>query len=247
VRSFAFSLPAPILEANTIRLLARLIGLMETVELGSSQKTLWAEAARRVDPDRPGPFNQAMMDLGATICTPRQPACLICPVNKFCKAHEGGLTESIPLKAAKSPLKPGEEISVIVKRPTDGSILLLKRPAQGLWADFWELPTFWQAGADPARRRDQGFEYKNFDDLIQLMEALMGLRIKSLEEVQAKPIRYGVTTHKMTLNVVGTELMAENLIRPQGFLQAEFVALSEITKRTMSTAQRKALKIPLKG
>jgi hypothetical protein len=75
----------------------------------------------------------------------------------------------------------------------------------------------------------------------------MGLRIKPLEEVQAKPIRYGVTTHKMTLNVVGTELMAENLIRPQGFLQAEFVAPSEITKRTMSTAQRKALKIPLKG
>ena len=247
VRSFAFDLPAPILEANTIRLLARLIGLMETVELGTSQKTLWAEAARRVDPDRPGPFNQAMMDLGATICTPRQPACLICPVNKFCKAHLGGLTETIPLKAAKSPLKPGEEVSVIVKRPTDGSILLLKRSDQGLWADFWELPTFWQAGADPAKRRDQGFEYKDLDDLIQLIEALMGLRIKPLEEVQAKPIRYGVTTHKMTLNVLGTELISENLIQPQGFLQAEFVAPSEITKRTMSTAQRKALKIPLKG
>ena len=250
VRSFAFDLPAPILEANTIRLIARLIGLQDPVETSSSQKTLWAEATARVDPNRPGSFNQAMMDLGATLCSPREPACLICPVSPHCEAFKTGLTDLIPIKTAKSPLKPGQEFSLIIKRPADNAILLLKRLNHGLWADFWELPTFWVSGADPARRCELGFECPDSNQSIQLVECLMGLDIGPPEAALTKTVKYGVTNHKMTLQVLEAKLLkphSDELLCPRGWAGAEFVPIPEITGRSISTAQRKALKIPLKS
>lgn len=244
VRSFAFDEPAPILEANTIRLIARLIGLTEPVEQTASQKRLWVEAAERVDPARPGDFNQAMMDLGATICTPKEPRCLICPVQAFCKAAEAGIAETIPVRAPKAPPKPGEELSLIITRPTDGAILMLNRTDRGLWANFWELPTFTTGGADPARRADAGFACRGPSDLNSLVEAILGLSIAEARPLGEKPIRYGVTTHKMTLNLYQADLkgsQAGQLATPAGWRQAEFLTADQLALCTLSTAQRQAL------
>jgi A/G-specific adenine glycosylase len=244
VRSFAFNQPAPILEANTIRLIARLIGLTETVEQTASQKRLWAQAAERVDPARPGDFNQAMMDLGATICTPKEPRCLICPVQAFCKAAEVGIAETIPVRAAKAPPKLGEELALIITRPTDGTILMMNRTDKGLWANFWELPTFTTGGADPARRADAGFACQCHADLNGLVEAILGLSIAEARPLGEKPIRYGVTTHKMTLHLYQADLKgpaSSPPITPSGWCRAEFLRADQLALCTLSTAQRQAL------
>ena len=244
VRSFAFDQPAPILEANTIRLIARLIALAEPVELTSSQKRLWAEAAALVDPARAGAFNQAMMDLGATICTPKEPRCLVCPVQKFCQARDQGLTGTIPVRAPKAPPKLGEELSLIITRPDDGALLLMNRSDQGLWANFWELPTFTTAGADPARRAEAGFGSHKPDALAGLVEAIFGLTIGDVHALGEKPIRYGVTTHKMTLHLYQTELKGDQKVLPvslPGWPRVEFLRPDQMAACTFSTAQRQAL------
>lgn len=243
VRSFAFDQPAPILEANTIRLLARLIALQEPVESTAGQKRLWVEAERLVDSERPGAFNQAMMDLGSMICTPREPRCIICPVRPFCKAYAEGLTGTLPIRAAKAPPKPGEELSVIIRRPSDQAILLLKRSAKGLWADFWELPTFHTAAADPARRAEAGFSSRSHTDLPGLIQTLLNVEIADVRDNDAKAIGYAVTTHKMALRVVEAELESERIHAPgcpSGWAAVEFVPLDRVQELTMSKAQREA-------
>src|SRR3954453_2619933 len=94
ILSFAFDLPEPIVEANSQRVLARLLAWPEDLKSSSSQARLWKAAERLVPAHDAGAFNQALMDLGALICTPRSPSCLICPVAASCLARRHGLQDA---------------------------------------------------------------------------------------------------------------------------------------------------------
>ena len=96
VLSFAFDRPEPIVEANSQRVLARLVALREDVKSAAARRRIWQAAGRLVPPRGAGDFNQAMMDLGALVCTPRQPSCLLCPVAAHCGARRLGLQDVIP-------------------------------------------------------------------------------------------------------------------------------------------------------
>lgn len=104
---------------------------------------------QRVTPQaRPGDFAQAMMDLGATICTPRNPACFLCPLKEDCVALARGETDRFPIKSVK-PEKPRRQGSAFVAIRSDGAILLRKRPEKGLLGGMSEVPTSaWTARAD---------------------------------------------------------------------------------------------------
>lgn len=101
-------------------------------------------------PDRPGDFAQAMMDLGATICTPKNPACGLCPVMDGCKACKHGNMTDFPVKAAKAP-KPNRKGAAFVAQRSDGAVWLRRREAKGLLGGMSEIPTTaWTAGRDGA-------------------------------------------------------------------------------------------------
>ncbi len=116
IRSFAFDQSAPILEANTQRVLARWLAWRGEIRSSQTQTRLWEAASRLVPKTGAGAFNEAFMDLGALICAPRNPACLFCPVARDCQAHQLGIENQIPLIAPKAAPRVVVEACALVQR-----------------------------------------------------------------------------------------------------------------------------------
>jgi A/G-specific adenine glycosylase len=140
VASIALELPHAAVDGNVIRVVARLTNDASEITAPATRRRFTEEAAGLLDRRRPGDFNQAMMELGATVCLPRKPLCDECPVAPFCAARAAGTERGLPvkLKAARA-----REVAIdlaIVERA--GRILLVRRgEGEKRLADFWELPT----------------------------------------------------------------------------------------------------------
>jgi len=140
IASFAFDRPAPIVEANTLRLYCRLLGYEGDPRSAAGQRLLWEFAERLLPRKSPGRFNQALMDLGATRCTPKQPDCRSCPVRNCCRATAVGSQESIPMKAVRPQITNISEAAVAVRR--NGRYLLHRIPDGRRWAGLWDFIRF---------------------------------------------------------------------------------------------------------
>ena len=138
VLSQAFDLRLPILEANTQRLLSRLFGYEDDPRKGPARRRLWQIAEQILPIKRVGDFNQALMELGALVCTASSPACADCPLSPRCKAYNTGRQNEIPRKSAPPATTKVQESAVVIRR--EGKVLLIQRPAIGRWAGLWEFP-----------------------------------------------------------------------------------------------------------
>lgn len=191
VLSFAFDRPAPILEANTQRVLARWLAWRGDVKAPATQARLWEAAERLVPDEQAGAFNQAFMELGALICTPRTPMCLVCPVAADCRARVLGLQDAVPVVTPRLPPLPSSEAAALVFR--GGKVLILQRGPGRLWENFWEFPTVHVSGADPAGRV--------FDDgpvdLAEGVRRLTGVRAEIGPALGT--LTYGVTRYRVRL------------------------------------------------
>lgn len=140
VASIAFDVPAPLVDGNVQRVLSRLYGFEADPRTPKAQAVLWDTARAVVPAARPGDFNSALMELGATVCAPKNPQCLLCPVAAACVARERGIQDQIPPpKKAKPTPHFGREVYCL-RRP-DGTYLLEQRPAKGRWASLWQFVT----------------------------------------------------------------------------------------------------------
>ena len=138
VAAIAFGEPASPVDGNVERVVARLFAVREPVPASKPQLRA---LARTLTPDRrPGDFAQAMMDLGATVCTPKRPSCLMCPLQKQCAANALGIEESLPARAAKTARPVRRGIAFVVLRE-DGQLLLRQRPPAGLLGGMLEVPS----------------------------------------------------------------------------------------------------------
>lgn len=137
IAAIAFDRRAVVVDGNVERVVARLFAV--ELPLPGAKPELHALADRITPGARPGDFAQAMMDLGATICTPRSPKCLICPLAETCAGRAGGAPERFPLKAPKKvkPVRHG----TLFWLERDGAVLLVRRPAKGLLGGMRALPT----------------------------------------------------------------------------------------------------------
>lgn len=140
VLSQAFDRQLPILEANSKRVLARLFGWDKNPDDSAGSRFLWAKAEEVLPEHNIGEFNQALMELGALVCTPTSPSCSICPLAGFCKARMTGRTEEIPLKKKRPKVTVIREVALAVHGKR--GICLGKRPAGERWAGLWEVPHF---------------------------------------------------------------------------------------------------------
>lgn len=138
--SFAFDRPAPILEANTLRLYCRLLGFRDDPRSTSGQQTLWSFAEKLVPTKSPGEFNQALMDLGATVCTPTDPRCDDCPVASCCRALAERATAEIPAPKRRPEITETHEAYVAIE--SAGRYLIYRRPEGQRWAGMWDFPRF---------------------------------------------------------------------------------------------------------
>jgi A/G-specific adenine glycosylase len=144
IRAIAFDHPASAVDGNVERVIARLFAIR--TPLPDAKPEIKARAASLVPQQRAGDYAQAMMDLGATVCTPRSPRCVICPLMKNCRARKEGIAEELPARAPKAE-KPTRRGLAFVLANRDGAILLRKRPARGLLGGMDEVPSSpWREG-----------------------------------------------------------------------------------------------------
>ena len=138
ISSFCFGEPAPILDGNVKRVFARMLCLDQPIESTAAQKILWAHAQKVVSREQPGVYNQALMDLGAMICTKSAPKCGRCPVRAFCEAAGKGLADRYPVPKARKQV-PLVQRSMLLYRASD-AVLLEHRTRKGVWQGLWSLP-----------------------------------------------------------------------------------------------------------
>jgi len=141
ILSIAYDQRLPILEANTIRLHSRLLGITTSPFETEANKRLWAFAEEILPKKSVGRFNQALMDLGSRVCTAKQPLCLSeasCPLVEWCQCVRLGLQQKIPAPKAKPNVEEITEIAVLVRK--QGKILLMQYPEGGRWAGLWDFP-----------------------------------------------------------------------------------------------------------
>ena len=177
ILSIAFAQQAPILDGNVIRVLARLRALTERPDSAAGKRLYWSLAEALVPPARsapsrgdggdresggpaeapsgqpndppndPGDFNQALMELGATVCLPQRPVCLVCPLAELCQARLTGDPEAYPPKKEAKAVPVIEVVTLVVR--AQGRVLLCRRPSLGLWGGLWEPPTLERPPEEP--------------------------------------------------------------------------------------------------
>lgn len=139
VASIAFNLPHAVVDGNVYRVLSRVFEDRMNIASSGARKHFSALAETLLDRERPGDFNQALMELGATICLPKKPQCLLCPVRSLCRAAAEGTQDTLPVKV--KPRKSVEETRRLFLLRSGGNLLLWQRPATArLMPGFWELP-----------------------------------------------------------------------------------------------------------
>jgi A/G-specific adenine glycosylase len=138
IASIAFNERVAVLDGNVKRVLARLLAIRDSIDSPKIISYLWRVAESLVPARRPGDFNQAMMELGATVCTRAGPACNDCPVRRHCRARELRLQSELPVRRRKPDVRRVRYLAAAIVR--NGRILFVQRPARGLLGGLWTLP-----------------------------------------------------------------------------------------------------------
>ncbi len=138
IASLAFGLDVATLDGNIRRVLARLFDVTEPADSAAGENILWALAEEHLPSGRAGDYNQALMDLGATVCLPRNPNCSACPLQELCQAYILGIQEQRPVLKPKVEVPHYTVTAAVMRR--DGKVLLAKRPSNGLLGGMWEFP-----------------------------------------------------------------------------------------------------------
>jgi A/G-specific adenine glycosylase len=149
VAAIAFGEPVAVVDGNIERVVSRLYTIGTPLPAG--REAIRTRMQALTPEDRPGDFAQAMMDLGATICTPRRPACVLCPIGEACAARQAGTMEDYPVKAAKRAKPARRGAAFVAVRPADGAVWLRRRAETGMLGGMAEPPTTdWRVGQDGA-------------------------------------------------------------------------------------------------
>jgi A/G-specific adenine glycosylase len=229
--SIAFDAPAPVLEANTVRLYSRLLGFRGHTSNREGQALLWRFAEALLPRQGAGTLNQALMELGSQVCTPRLPRCDECPAISLCAARRLGLQEQIPTARPKPKVEAVREAAVVVWRGP--KILLRQHTAGERWAGLWDFPRFAlsatrQAGRDRA--------------LADGVEQLCGIRIESGEQLAT--IKHGVTRFRITLDCFHAQHRAGRLQPSNGALM-KWVRPADLADHALSMTARKIARLLL--
>ena len=147
VASIAFGEVVPAVDGNVKRVLARLFAIEEDVTRGAAARWLKEMATVLVDPVHPGDWTQALMELGATVCTPKNPQCSTCPLQAMCRANLLGIEHQLPRKPAIKALPHYDVTAAIIRR--NDKVLIAQRPLEGMLGGLWEFPGGKQEPGEP--------------------------------------------------------------------------------------------------
>jgi A/G-specific adenine glycosylase len=225
IASIAFDEPAPILEANTIRLLCRLLAYRGDPTKSAGQELLWAFAQKLLPRNNAGRFNQALMELGSLVCTPKSPACEHCPVLSLCPTYCAGLQNEIPRAKERKKYEEVREAAVVLRRR--GKVLLRQCQSGERWAGLWDFPRVAVPAADGHSRQSQieARVQQQIGHAIQLGRLLTTLK-------------HGVTRFRITLDCYDAACVARGARRRMRD-NVRWIAPAELPELPLSTTGRK--------
>ncbi|WP_394820862.1 A/G-specific adenine glycosylase [Pendulispora albinea] len=227
VASIAFDTRAPLVDGNVARVLARIFGVEEDVRAGKGRARIWELAESIVPEVGAGDFNQALMELGATICSPQSPACGRCPVRGSCAGFASGEPERLPNMAPKAKPRPWPRAALVATRGEE-RLLLARRKRELVFGGLWEPPSL---------------DVENVQDDPARLVALTG--VKGPDPELAGQVTHILSHRKMTIAVYRTAVRVERAGLPHD--HAEYDALEWVDRkaamsRGMSTLARKVLR-----
>jgi A/G-specific adenine glycosylase len=186
IASIAWDAREPILEANTVRLFCRLLAYGEDPSLSVSQRVLWNFSADLLPRHNTGEFNQALMELGSEICTPRTPACDRCPARQLCPTRARGLQDQIPRPKRKTNYEDVREAALVIRR--GGKVLVRRCGDSERWAGLWDFPRFAVTACDDANLASE---------LATKATETTGLAVRI--GIKLAEIKHAVTRYRITL------------------------------------------------
>jgi A/G-specific adenine glycosylase len=224
VLSQAFDLRLPILEANSQRVLSRLFGRRDDPRTTPARQWLWAAAEELLPEQRAGDFNQALMELGALVCTPTAPACDRCPLAGDCRGRASGTPEMFPERMPAQAITEVSELALVIRRAE--RVLLVQRPANATrWANLWEFPHAEIAATEPVA-----------DAITRLARELVGLNVRPGPEVVT--LKHGVTRFRITLTCHEAAWVAGEFAS-DFYTAGQWLTVAELAAHPVSAPQRR--------
>lgn len=223
--SIAYDKPAPILEANTIRLFTRLIAYAGKPTSAAGQRRLWGVAEEVLPTKKVARFNQALMELGSLVCTPTGPKCGECPVESLCRARAEDSIESLGPTTTKLKFSDVREAAVVVRK---GGRVLLRQCAEGeRWAGLWDFPRFELAAEGPLFASAE---------LAEKVAEQTGVRCDPGALITT--LKHGVTRFRITLECYQAQHTGGRVKKP-----AKWVASEDLAELPLSVTGRKLAKL----
>lgn len=241
IASIAFGMDVSTLDGNIKRVYARIFDVTQPVDSPAGEKILWQLADENLPKGQAGDYNQALMDLGAMICVPKNPRCLICPVMKLCEARRNGTQNQRPVKTPKKDVPHYVHVAgVIIER---GRVLLAQRPSQGLLGGMWEFPNGrvapkGETQSDPAR------------ELPRALKAGYNLRLR-VSDTRAERSRrrsrsaeaLGIVQHGYSHFSVTTHVFRCELLSPPSESNLKWISLKDLDAYPMGKIDRQIAKM----
>jgi len=226
IASIAFGLKAAVLDGNVKRVLSRVFCLNENGATSASENRLWQKAEDLFPARRPGDFNQALMELGATVCSPKSPACKQCPLRSSCEAFCEGSVEQFPPAKKKVPTKKIEVCAAIIVK--NSKVYIQQRAKGGLMGGLWEFP---------GGKKEKG--ESNEDCLKREIKEELGTNITILDK--AMTIKHTYTQFRVALHVFNCRLNGQRL-KPMGCEQWKWVSPAKLDTYPFPAANVKIVK-----
>jgi A/G-specific adenine glycosylase len=234
ILSISRNLRLPILEGNTQRVFSRWVAIRGSATDTAANKLLWQIAETMLPRKNPGEFNQAAMELGALVCSPRNPRCGECPVAGICSARLAGLQEEIPGKVSRVNYEDRTEFALVVADPRMGEkrdrrlmrYLLRPLPEGRRWAGLWDFP------------RTSGASYESPMAAAQQLSHELGVKISP--GMRLTTIKHAVTKYRISLHVHAADLAEPKRVPSRPW---RYVSLSEMAELPMSVTGRRIAKI----
>ncbi len=227
IASIAFDRPEAIVDGNVTRVLCRLLGIRENVGTSAVSGQLWREAAALARGPRPGALNQALMELGAVVCTPTAPDCPSCPLRRTCAARRAGDAEELPRKPPKTPVRSVRAVALWLER--SGRVLAVRRASGGLLGGLWELPGEELLGDETPARAVQ-----------RLLAQRLGVAAQQLQP--AGRVKHVFSHRSLMLHVYRAQA-ARGRIRRSGFAQHRWLSAAGFRELPSAALTRKALRL----
>jgi A/G-specific adenine glycosylase len=228
IASIAHGVRTPLVDGNVVRVLARVYAVEGNAKAGPALARLWTLAGAIVDgladDDAPGDLNQGLMELGATVCTPRAPGCLVCPLRALCRARAEGREEALPELPAR---KKADELPLLATTALwleeDGAVLVARRRAEGLFGGLWELPQ----GDDAA-------------DATRVAGALLGRAVAIVDGAVVMRHQQVLSHRRLAIEVVRAQAGAPQRglgkAAPTGYDRTSWLRLADVSRPGISAA-----------